>query len=177
VPATPQDNYAMMRAAIRAEDPVVYMEHKSIWTMEGEVEEDAPFEWGTARDRTQGEDLTIVAWSDTANVAERAAGILAGEGVGAHVIDLRTLWPWDKGAVIASVRRTGRLIVAHEAVRTGGFGGEVVATVTEAAWDALIAPPRRLGAPRSLIPYAPNLEEQLRVTEDMIADAAREMLA
>ena len=175
VPSTPQDNFSMMRAAIRADDPVVYMEHKLIWAMEGEVDADAPYEWGTARTRTEGGDVTVVAWSDAANVAERAAGALAADGIGAHVIDLRTLWPWDKGAVLASVRRTGRLIVAHEAVRTGGFGGEVVATVTEAAWDALRAPPRRLGAPRSLIPYAPNLEDQLRVTEDMIADAAREL--
>ena len=177
VPATPQDNYAMMRAAIRADDPVVYMEHKNIWTMEGEVDPDAPYDWGTARTRTEGGDVTIVAWSDTANAAERAAGTLAADGIGAEVIDLRTLWPWDKAGVIASVRRTGRLLVAHESVSVGGFGSEVVATVAAEAWDALAAPPRRLAAPRSLIPYAPNLEDQLRVTEDMIAAAAREMCA
>ena len=177
VPSTPQDNFAMMRAAIRADDPVVYMEHKNIWAAEGEVDPDAPYAWGTARTRTKGGDLTIVAWSDAANVAERAAGALASDGIGAHVIDLRTLWPWDKGAVIASVRRTGRLLVAHESVGVGGFGGEVVATVCADAWDALKAAPRRLAAPRSLIPYAPNLEDRLRVTEDMIAAAVREMCA
>lgn len=177
VPSTPQDNYSMMRAAIRADDPVVYMEHKNIWTLEGEVDEDAPYEWGTSRTRTTGDDVTIVSWSDTANVAERAADALDAEGIGAHVIDLRTLWPWDREGVLASIRRTGRLVVAHESVAVGGFGAEVVATVCAHAWDALAAPPRRLAAPRSLIPYAPNLEDQLRVTTDMIADAARETLA
>ncbi|GIX14301.1 MAG: pyruvate dehydrogenase subunit beta [Paracoccaceae bacterium] len=177
VPATPQDNYSMMRAAIAADDPVVYLEHKDLWAMEGEVDPAAPFAFGQARHRCQGDDITIVAWSKTANHAEEAAGILAAEGIGAHVIDLRSLWPWDRAAVLESVGRTGRLLVAHEAVQVAGFGAEVVAAVTERAFGALKAPPRRLGAPRTLIPYAPNLEERLRVTPRMIADAAREMLA
>ncbi|MCE8009110.1 transketolase C-terminal domain-containing protein [Aestuariivita sp.] len=173
VPATPQDNYAMMHAAIAADDPVVYMEHKNIWANEGEVDTDAPFDWGRAATRREGDDVTIVSWSDTANVATRAARTLAGEGIHAHVMDLRTLWPWDKDGVLASVRRSGRLIVAHESVAVGGFGAEVVASVVENT--TLKAPPKRLGAPRALIPYAPNLEDQLRVTVDMIATAAREM--
>ena len=173
VPSTPQDNYAMMRAAIAADDPVVYMEHKNIWAMEGEVDTGAAYEWGTAATRHEGDDITIVSWSDTANVATRAAATLASDGLHAHVMDLRSLWPWDRDGVLASVRRTGRLLVAHESVAVGGFGAEVVASVVERA--PLKAPPRRLGAPRALIPYAPNLENQLRVTEDMIASAAREI--
>jgi pyruvate dehydrogenase E1 component beta subunit len=90
------------------------------------------------------------------------------------VIDLRSLWPWDKAAVLESVAKTGRLVVAHESVAVGGFGAEVAATVAEHA--ALRAPIRRLGAPRSLIAYAPNLENQLRVTADMIARAAEDTL-
>ena len=175
-PSTPQDNYAMMAAAIACDDPVVYLEHKNIWALEGEVDPDETVEMGKARQRKTGKDVTIVAWSDTANLAETAAQDLARANIDAEVIDLRCLWPWDKAAVIASVRRTGRLVVAHESVAVGGFGAEVVATVAERAAGALKGPIKRLGSPRSLIAYAPNLEDQLRVTADMIAAAARETL-
>jgi pyruvate dehydrogenase E1 component beta subunit len=175
VPSTPQDNYAMMRAAIEADDPVVYLEHKNIWAMEGEVDPAEPYAWGTLRRRRAGGDVTVVSWSDTANVAERAAKALSAEGIGADVLDLRSLWPWDRDGVCESAGRTGRLLVAHEAMAVGGFGAEVVASV--AAECDLRARPRRLGSPRSLIPYAPNLEDRLRVTEDLIADACRELCA
>jgi len=172
-PATPQDNYSMMRAAIACDDPVVYLEHKNIWGMEGEVDTGLEVAFGSARLRREGSDLTIVSWSDCANRAEQAAEDLAGSGVEADVIDLRSLWPWDKAAVLASLRKTGRLIVAHESVAVGGFGAEVSATIAEQAGDALKAPVRRIGAPRALVPYAPNLEDKLRVTADMIAEAGR----
>ncbi len=172
-PATPQDNYSLMKAAIAADDPVVYFEHKNIWGMEGEVDRSHTVEIGKAAIRRTGADVTIVSWSDTANLADEAGARLAEEGIGAEVIDLRSLWPWDKATVRASVAKTGRLIVAHESVRVGGFGGEIAATVAEAVPGARI---RRLGAPRSLIAYAPNLEDQMRVTREMIAQAAREMV-
>ncbi len=171
-PSTPQDNYSMMRAAISCDDPVVYLEHKDIWSLEGEVDMALPHEFGKATVRREGDDVTIVSWSNTANLAVRAADQLGRQGVGADVIDLRSLWPWDKGAVLESVRKTGRLIIAHESVQVSGFGAEVAATVAERAHGALKAPIRRLGSPRSLIAYAPNLEDQLRITEDMIAEAA-----
>ena len=85
------------------------------------------------------------------------------------MIDLRSLWPWDKAAVLASVEKTGRLLVAHEAVQVGGFGAEIAATVAERAHGKLKAPVRRLGAPRAPISYAPNLEDQVRVTPEQIA--------
>lgn len=170
-PSTPQDNYSMMKAAIACDDPVVYMEHKNIWALEGDVETDAPAEIGKARVRREGRDITIVSWSDAANVAETAAAQLADKGISAEVIDLVSLWPWDKSAVFRSVDKTRRVIVAHEAVQVGGFGAEVLATVAEHS-PPLKASPKRLGAPRSLVAYAPNLEDQLRVTADMIVDAA-----
>jgi pyruvate/2-oxoglutarate/acetoin dehydrogenase E1 component len=175
VPSTPQDNFTMMKAAIEADDPVVYLEHKNIWANEGEVDEAEPFEWGSARRRRAGDDVTIVSWSDCANRAEAAAEGLADEGISAEVIDLRSIWPWDREMVLDSVGRTGRLLVAHESVAVGGFGAEVVASVVEHA--TLTSPARRIGAPRALIPYAPNLEDQLRVTREMIAQAARELCA
>lgn len=172
-PATPQDNYAMMRAAIACDDPVVYLEHKDIWALEGEVDTAAAYRFGSASIRRSGTDITIVSWSNTANLAAEAADGLRDDGVSADVIDLRSLWPWDKQAVLDSAARTGRLLVAHESVQVGGFGAEVAATVAERAGAGVTI--RRLGSPRSLIAYAPNLEDQLRVTAAMIAETARGM--
>jgi pyruvate dehydrogenase E1 component beta subunit len=105
-----------------------------------------------------------------------AAETLAAGGIEAEVIDLRSLWPWDKATVLDSVTKTGRLLVAHEAVQVGGFGAEIAATVAERAHGKLKAPIRRLGAPRAPIGYAPNLEDQVRVTPEQIASTVREML-
>lgn len=175
-PATPQDNYSMMKAAIACDDPVVYLEHKNIWGLEGDVDTSLEVELGKAAVRTSGDDVTIVSWSDTANLCVDAAKTLTDQGISAEVIDLRSLWPWDKPAVLDSVRKTGRLVVAHESVAVSGFGAEVVATVAEQAGEALKGPVRRLGAPRSLVAYAPNLEDKMRVTLDMIVTAAKETM-
>ncbi len=172
-PATPQDNYAMMKAAIAADDPVVYLEHKDIWATEGQVDPSVSHAFGTASRRHEGDDVTIVSWSNTANLAVSAAEMLSVDGIGADVLDLRDLWPWDRAAVIESVGRTGRLVIAHESVQVGGFGAEVAATVAEAVPARI----KRLGSPRALIAYAPNLEDQLRVTDEMIAEAARELMS
>ena len=172
-PATPQDNYSMMKAAIASDDPVVYLEHKDLWSLEGEVDTEAVGEIGKAHIRRPGTDVTIVSWSNTANHGAEAAAVLAGEGISAEVVDLISLWPWDREAVLGSVAKTGRLVVAHESVAVGGFGGEIVSTVAERVIPRLKSRPRRLGAPRSPIAYAPNLEDRLRVTPTMIAQAAR----
>ena len=172
-PSTPADNKGLLKSAIRCDDPVVYMEHKNLWGLTGEAPEgeDRTIPLGAARVERAGEDVTIVSWSRMAHVCAGAAAALEGEGISAEVIDLRTLWPWDRERVLGSVARTGRLLVVHEAVSVGGFGAEVAATVAE----ALGAPVRRLGAPRVPIPYAPPLEDRMRVTEDMVAAAVREM--
>ncbi|WP_373084715.1 alpha-ketoacid dehydrogenase subunit beta [Sneathiella sp.] len=175
-PGTPQDNYSMLKAAIACDDPVVYLEHKGIWELEGEVDFSETYEFGAARTRCAGTDVTIVSWSNTANIAVDAAKALADTGISAEVIDLRSLWPWDKAAVLKSVEKTGHLVVAHESVAVGGFGAEIVATVAEKGGHFLKGPVRRLGAPRSLVSYAPNLEDMLRVTSKMIATAAQETL-
>jgi pyruvate dehydrogenase E1 component beta subunit len=177
-PATPADNKALLAAAIRADDPVVYLEHKNLWPLQGEVpddDEDDPI--GRARIAREGRHLTLVTWSAMVHEAHKAADLAAAEGIEIEVIDLRTLWPWDQGAVLASVARTGRLLVVHEAVRVGGFGGEIAATITEAAWDRLVAAPKRLGAPRVPIGYAPSLENQVKLfAERDLLPAIREMV-
>ncbi|MDP6406571.1 MAG: alpha-ketoacid dehydrogenase subunit beta [Alphaproteobacteria bacterium] len=177
-PATPADNKGLLKTAIRCDDPVVYMEHKNLWGLEGEVPEgDVLIPFGQARIEREGTDLTIVSWSSCLHDAAAAAVTLEGEGISAEVIDLRTLWPWDKDAVLGSVEKTGRLLVAHESVAVGGFGAEVAATIGERLFKALKAPVRRLGAPRAPISYAPPLEDQVRVTPEKIATAAAKLVA
>jgi acetoin:2,6-dichlorophenolindophenol oxidoreductase subunit beta len=177
-PATPACNKGLLKAAIRCDDPVVYLEHKNLWPLQGEVPDGEHLvEIGKARIARAGRDLTLVSWSAAVHTCTEAAAALAGEGIEVEVIDLRSLWPWDKAAVLASVEKTGRLIVAHEAVRVGGFGAEVAATVAESAHGALKAPVQRLGAPRVPISYAPNLEDEVRLTAQKIIAAARDMMA
>jgi len=175
-PGTAQDNYSLMKAAIACDDPVVYLEHKNIWALEGEVDRDIDVPFGSASIRRQGNDVTLVSWSNTANIAVDAARLLEEVGIDAEVVDLRSLWPWDKSAVLDSVHKTGHLVVAQESVAVAGFGAEVVATVVERASEALKGPVRRIGAPRSLVAYAPNLEDKVRVTAEMIVLAAQETM-
>ena len=167
-PATPADNKGLLKTAIRCDDPVVYMEHKNLWTLQGEVpdgEHLVPF--GQARVVQEGAGVTVVSWSAQVHVCAEAL-----RDLDAELIDLRTLWPWDREAVFASVRKTGRLLVVHEAVTVGGFGAEIAATVAE----ELGVPVRRLGAPRAQIAYAPPLEDALRVTAPMVAAAVRDFI-
>ena len=147
-----------------------------MWGLEGEVDKSEKVLIGEARIRQRGDDVTIVSWSQTANFALEAASSLGCEGINAEVIDLRSLWPWDKDAVIQSVKKTGRLVVAHESVAVGGFGAEIIAHTSEKIGGILQGRVRRLGAPRSLIAYAPNLEDRMRVTSAMIVSAARELV-
>ena len=172
-PATPADNKGMLKAAIRCDDPVVYMEHKNLWPLEGEVPDgDHVVPFGVARTVRAGKDITIVSWSAQVHVCARAAEVLAGDGIEAELIDLRTLWPWDQAAVFESSGRTGRLLVAHEAVQVSGFGAEIAAVVAE----KLGIPVRRLGAPRAPIGYAPPLEDAVRISATMTVAAVRDML-
>jgi pyruvate dehydrogenase E1 component beta subunit len=178
MPSTPADNKGLLKTAIRSDDPVVYMEHKDLWGLEGEVpdgEHLVPF--GSARVVRAGTDVTIVSWSKTVHTAEEAATALATRGIDAEVIDLRTLWPWDEEAVFASVSKTGRLLVAHEAVGVSGFGAEIITSVCEQHYDALRAPPRRVTAPRVPIAYSPPLEDIARVTTTRIIEATQKMLS
>jgi len=175
-PATPADNFGLLKAAIRCDDPVVYMEHKDLWAITGEIDESAsPLPLGKARRIRDGSDVTVVTWSGMLRHVEAAADLVAG-GPSIDVIDLRTLYPWDREMVFASVARSGRLLIVHEAVQVGGFGGEIAATVGEELFDRLKAPIRRLGAPRIPVPYAPQLEEVCRISPAQIAETVRAMM-
>ena len=176
-PATPADNHGLLKAAIRCDDPVIYLEHKELWPSRGEVDPgQPPLPLGKAETVLGGTDLTVVTWSKMRLVCLAACRQLAEEGASVELIDLRTLWPWDREAVLASVRRTGRLLVVHEAVRVGGFGAEIAAEVSEALWRSLKGPVRRLGGPRSPVPFAEALENMMRISPQQVAQTAREML-
>ncbi len=172
MPSTPADNYGLLKAAIGCDDPVVYMEHKDLWPLEGEVPEGHVVEIGKASIVREGSDATIVTWSAIRHVAAAAAERLSDDGISAEVIDLRSLWPWDRECVLTSAAKTGRLLVAHEAVRDGGFGAEVAATAAEEIAGLRVA---RLGAPRIPIPYAPPLEDTVRVTAEDIIGAVKRL--
>ncbi len=174
-PGTPADNHGLLKSAIRCDDPVIYLEHKDLWTLEGPVPEDPDHlePLGEARVVRQGDAVTVVTWSRCLQ-----AVLAAAEQPGApamEIIDLRTLWPWDHETVSASVRKTGRLLIAHEAVRVGGFGAEIAASIAEDSDSGLQRPVRRLGAPRAPIAYARELEDLLRVTPADILAAATEL--
>lgn len=178
MPATPADNKGLLKTAIRSDDPVVYMEHKDLWGLKGEVPEGEHLvAFGSARIARAGADVSIVSWSKTVHVAAEAASELASKGIDAEVIDLRTLYPWDEEAVFASVAKTGHLLVAHEAVGVSGFGAEIIARVCEQCFDALRAPPRRVTAPRVPVAYSPPLENQVRVTTARIVEATIQLLS
>ena len=158
-PATPQDNYSLLRAAIDCGDPVIYMEHKELWGLQGEVTTERS-DLGRARVVRDGKDLTLVTWSRSLHAALEAKTSKSVE-----IIDLRTLWPWDRETVFASVEKTGRLLVVHEAVQAAGFGAEIAATVAE----ELGVPVKRLGAPRIPVGYSKPLEDEARLTTEKIS--------
>lgn len=178
MPATPADNKGLLKSAIRSDDPVVYMEHKDLWSLQGEVPDGEHLvDFASARVVRAGSDVSIVSWSKSVHTASEAATELASRGIDAEVIDLRTLWPWDKEAVFASVSKTGHLLVAHEAVGVSGFGAEIIASVCEQCFDSLRAAPRRVTAPRVPIAYSPSLEDNVRVTAARIAEAVKGLMS
>jgi len=179
VPATPADAKGLIRSAIEDDNPVLVFEHKALYrSLRGPVPTgEHRVDLGTARVAREGSDLTVVTWGVGVQWALDLADGLAGEGAEAEVVDLRTLVPWDRAAVLQSVRRTGRLLVVHEAARTGGFGAEVAAEVAEAAFVHLDAPPVRVGGADLPIPFSKAIEADVYSATARLAAAARRVLS
>lgn len=176
-PSTPADTAGLLVAAIRSDDPVLFFDPKNLFGVTGTVPaEIEPLPFGRARQVRRGNDLTMVAWSAILPDCETACAMLAAEGIDVELIDLRTLWPWDEDAVAASVARTGRLLVVHEAVQAAGFGAEVLARTIERLGPSVVKAARRLGAPRVPVPFSPPLEEVVKVTAAKIVAAAKATL-
>ena len=176
-PSNPADAKGLLRAAIADNDPVVYLENKKITAKRGPVPvEDYRVALGSAAICRPGTDLTLVTYSVMTGHALSACRRLAEMGIEAEVIDLRSLVPLDLATVLRSVAKTGRLVVAHEAWTFGGFGAEVVATITSRAFDLLQAAPVRVGARSAPIPFSPALEEEVVPGPDQIVEAARKVM-
>jgi 2-oxoisovalerate dehydrogenase E1 component beta subunit len=178
-PATPEDAKGLLATSIEDPNPVLYFEHKHLYRrIKGEVPDDrytTPF--GKARIHREGEDVTVITWGAMVYTADEAAARLADEGVSVEVLDLRTLIPWDREAVLESVARCSKALVLHEDTKTGGFGGEIAATIAEEAFEQLDAPVRRVAAPDAPVPFAPSLEKAYIPQVDDVAAALRDLAA
>ena len=171
-PATAQDNFSLLEAALASGDPVIYLEHKELWPERGPVDVTQAVPIGSAATLQPGDDLTVVTWSRGVAACRAALAHESLRGARIELIDLRSLWPWDQARVHASAARTGRLLVVHEAVQVAGFGAEVAASTAEATGCRVA----RLGAPRIPVGYAGVLEAESRLQPERIAAAARALI-
>lgn len=176
-PSDPADALALLRAAIQDDNPVLYLEHRGLYWTRGEVDTDAgPAELGRAAVRRPGSDITLISFSKAVDTALEAAEELTRHGIDAEVLDLRTIAPLDTDGILESVGRTGRAVVVHEAVVTGGIGAEIAAQIQEHAFGSLHAPVLRVGAPFAPVPSSLALERAFVPDRDAVVDAARAAL-
>lgn len=178
MPATAADAKGLLKSAIRDPNPVIFFEDMMLYFAPGPVPEGehlVPI--GPADIKRPGKDVTVVTWSRMLGVAFQAAEQLATEGIEVEIVDLRTLAPLDKAAILASVRKTGRLVVLHEATRTGGFAGEVAAVVMEEAFERLKAPLRRVTGPDIPVPASPPLERFYIPDAGQVVTAVKDLVS
>jgi len=177
MPATAYDAKGLIKAAIRDNDPVIFFEHKALYRrIKQEIppgDYTAPL--GRAAVFRPGRDLSIITYGAMVWVAAEAAQALEREGVSAEIVDLRTLLPLDEETVLASVRKTSRALVLHEATLTGGVGGEIAARIAEKAFEHLDAPVVRIAAPDTPVPFSPPLEEAFLPNAALVAERARQL--
>jgi pyruvate dehydrogenase E1 component beta subunit len=178
VPSSPTDAKGLLAAAIRSDDPVIFLEPKVLYRSSTEPVPDAAYELplGRARIRRPGSDISIVTYGGMVPVALRAAEIVAQEGIDVEVVDLRTIYPWDIETVTSSVSRTGKLLFVQEPQRTGGVGAEIVAEVAERCGYDLVAPPRRISATDAPWPQF-AIEFHALITDEMVASELRSLAA
>jgi 2-oxoisovalerate dehydrogenase E1 component beta subunit len=174
-PATPADAKGLLVSAIEDPNPVLFFEHKHLYRrIRGEVPDEryaTPI--GEARVHREGDDVTVVTWGAMVYTADEAASKL--DDVSVEILDLRSILPWDKHAVLESVRKTSKVLVLHEDTHTGGFGAEIAATIAEEAFEHLDAPPKRITAPDTPVPFSPALEAAFIPQADNVAAALREL--
>jgi len=160
-PATPEDAKGLLISAIEDPNPVLFFEHKHLYRrIKAEVPEGrytTPI--GKARLHREGDELSVITWGAMVHTADAAAQQLQSDGVSVEILDLRTVMPWDRQAVLDSVRKTSKVLVLHEDTRTGGFGAEIAATIAEEAFEDLDAPVKRIAAPDTPVPFSPPLEK------------------
>jgi pyruvate/2-oxoglutarate/acetoin dehydrogenase E1 component len=177
LPSTPYDAKGLLKASIRDENPVVFVESGALYRTKGLVpEEEYVLPLGQCDIKRKGNDLTIVAVSRVVGEALAAATKLEEEGITSEVIDPRTIQPLDSNTIVESVKKTGRLIVASDDVKTGGVGSEIAAIVVEEAFDSLDAPILRVASAAMPIPFSPSLEQAYMPNSQKIVEAARKLI-
>jgi pyruvate dehydrogenase E1 component beta subunit len=176
VPSTPADALGLLKTSIRDDDPVLFLEHKTLMGIKGEVPDgDYTIPFGKARIDREGKDVTIIAYQMMLRYARAAAEQLAKEGIEAEIIDPRTLHPLDKDAIAKSVAKTGRALIVHEAPLRGGIGGEIAAFIADECFESLKAPVKRLGGEDTFIPF--NEQEYYVFPNDTkIVDAVKALV-
>jgi pyruvate/2-oxoglutarate/acetoin dehydrogenase E1 component len=178
-PATPEDAKGLLVSAIEDPNPVLYFEHKHLYRrIKGEVpDERYTTPLGRARVHREGEDVTVITWGAMVYTADETAQQLEREDVSVEIVDLRSIVPWDREAVLASVRKCSKVLVLHEDTRTGGFGAEIAATIAEEAFEDLDAPVKRIAAPDTPVPFSPPLEKAFIPQVEDVAAGLRELVA
>ena len=177
IPSIPYDAKGLLKSAIRDPNPVLFFEHKLTYGIMGEVpSEEYMVSLGKADIKLQGKDLTVVTWGLMVHKALNAATELAKRGIELEVIDLRTLVPLDTTAIVSSVKKTGRLMIVHEACKTGGYGGEIAAIAAKEAFGFLDSPIQRVATPDTTIPFSRSLLEAIIPSEKNIVDVALTMI-
>jgi 2-oxoisovalerate dehydrogenase E1 component beta subunit len=176
-PSTPEDAKGLLISAIEDPNPVLYFEHKHLYRR---IKADVPEERytvpiGKARLHREGDDVSVITWGAMVHTASDAADQLAGEDISVEIVDLRSVLPWDKQAVLASVRKTSKVLVLHEDTHTGGFGAEIAATIAEEAFEDLDGPVRRLTAPDTPVPFSPPLEKAFIPQVDDVVAGLKEL--
>jgi len=176
MPSTPYDVKGLIKSSIRSDNPVIFIEHKLLYNEKGPVpEEEYLVPIGKADIKREGGDVTLVATSRMVLRALKAAEALAEDGIEAEVLDPRSLVPLDEDAILQSVKKTGRLVIIHEAVKRGGYGAEIQAVVSEKAFDYLDAPIKRVAAANTPVPFAPTLENFVIPDERDIIKGVKEL--
>jgi 2-oxoisovalerate dehydrogenase E1 component beta subunit len=164
-------------SSIQDPNPVLYFEHKHLYRrVKGEVpEERYATPLGKARMHREGDDISVITWGAMVYTADEAAQKLDDDGVSVEIVDLRTVMPWDKAAVLESARKTSKVLVLHEDTRTGGCGAEIAATIAEEAFEDLDAPVKRIAAPDTPVPFSPPLEKAFIPQVDDVVAGLREL--
>ncbi len=176
-PATPEDAKGLLISAIEDPNPVLYFEHKHLYRR---IKADVPEERyttpiGKARMHREGDDISVITWGAMVYTAAEAAEQLESEEISMEIVDLRSVLPWDRGAVLESVRKTSKALVLHEDTHTGGFGAEIAATIAEEAFEDLDGPVRRITAPDTPVPFSPALEQAFIPQVEDVVNGVREL--
>jgi len=178
MPAFPDDAKGLLLAALRENDPVLFLEHKVLYGVEGPVPEgDYVVPIGKAKVRKAGKDVTVIASAMMVHKSLAAAGLLAKDGIDVEVVDLRTVSPLDTETICESVKKTHRAVVVQEAPKMGGTNAQVIALIVEHAFNWLEAPIKQVAAPNTIIPFSPPLEDQVLPDEGKIVAAVKEAIA